>query len=154
VVDDLLVAQHRRVDRDVVDVTLEELRAGPRRVTTNSPVPLVGLTGTDIVALADPDTVDVERFAVRTERRHDVVPLAVVVRRGRRHGDRAAGPHTEEQTSRAVHVDMPVVTRAGAGARVAEADDLAAGRARGPEPRLDGEHVRPVDERLAGHETV
>src|SRR3712207_8203292 len=49
---------------------------------------------------------------------------------------------------RSVHVDVPVVGAAQAGPRAAEADDLAAGARGGPEPGLDGEHLRADHGRL------
>ena len=143
--------EHRGVHRDLVERAREPRLRPPSGVAADPPVPDVGLS-LGLGVRAAQHAVDVQLHAVRALRRHEVVPLVVVVGRGR--GDRvgSARPRAERQTTVGLHVHVPVVVAARPGVGVAEPDELAAVERVGAEPQLLGVHARVVELHVAGHQ--
>ncbi len=156
---DLGGRQRGRVDRDVIDGAVEvqaRRNAGPavEGVTADPPVADVGLSVGGVSPRADLLPVYVEHHARRAQRRHDVVPLAVVVRLARNDRAGTSRVHAEDQLACVGHVDVAVVAAAVAGVGVAETEDLPPPGGRGVDPRLRREGVRPLLGRVAHGKAV
>ena len=150
--------QGPRVYRGLVERAGEPVAGRPRSpageaVAPDAPVAGV-LLGTDLRVAADELTVDVQIHAARTLRGDDLVPGVVVVAGGCL--DRALGSRvdTEAQLARVGHEDVTVVAGRVAGARGAEADELASTRGVRPEPDLFGVDVRVLHGGVGGHAVV
>ena len=140
---DVVDAQRRGIDRNIVDLAVEVSVGAPRGVPAHSPVAGVLLRRGGVGAAGDLTAVNVQNHPSTAQCGDGMVPLPVVVGLGR--VDRPSGPWVDAEGQLTVrqHVDMPVVAAAVARVRVAEADDLAARVGGGLEPGLDREHLRP-----------